>query len=198
MQFEGNINIFPNYTPDDAREVAGVVCSPDLVTLLMMAFLRAVFRQMQRKGWPMVWPTVKEKAVQKVDLDGRFLEPQLRKTMQNGVIQAKKKAVMMNIFDETFLSGLDIILLVISTTPYLPISLVASYMVCPILIQIMMIKISGRTKAMVPCQSTQVVCKQKKQMKEVGNPLHCGWQKCRCCRSHLQIPSVRREVGGEE
>ena len=83
--------------------------------------------------------------------------------MQNGVIQAKKKAVMMNIFDETFLSGLDIILLVISiTTPHLPISLVASYMVCPILIQIMMIKISGRTKAMVPCQSTQVVCKQKK------------------------------------
>ena len=80
--------------------------------------------------------------------------------MQNGVIQAKKKAVMTNIFDDTFLSGLNKILLVNSTTtPYLPISLVASYMVCPILTQITIIRIRGRTKAMVPCQSTQVVCK---------------------------------------
>ena len=95
MQFEGNINIFPNYTPDDAREVAGVVCSPDLVTLLMMAFLRAVFRQMQRKGWPMVWPTERAKQVQNVLLDGvswlkSMLDPQLRKTRQKGVMQIKK------------------------------------------------------------------------------------------------------------
>ena len=38
--------VFLNYTPDDASEGPWVDCFPDLVTVLSIAFLRAVLRQM--------------------------------------------------------------------------------------------------------------------------------------------------------
>ena len=78
--------------------------------------------------------------------------------MQKGVMETRKNPVMKNTFKETFLSGLKIALFLNKLcTPYLPISLVVPNIVCPMLIQMPRIRIIGRMKAVVPCQSTQGV-----------------------------------------